>query len=152
MTTITIDDVLAAQAKLNTMITALQASAQAQVLIVHEATIDLQPGETYAGLVLNADGLASHHLVLLPGDADDVNWQAAIDWATSIGGELPTRQEQALLYANRNGDFQAAWYWSAETHKDDGSFAWSQNFTSGDQYDFHKSYEGRARAVRRVTA
>ena len=151
-TTITIADVLAEQAKINAMIQALQTPASPIHYLVPEASILLQPGEVYAGLVLDAEGCISHHLVLLPGEAEDVNWQAAIDWATSIGGVLPTRQEQALLYANRKGDFQPRWYWSAESHEDDGSYAWNQYFYDGTQDSSHKSYEGRARAVRRVTA
>ena len=42
-------------------------------------------------------------------------------------------------------------YWSSEPYEDDGSYAWGQNFLHGSQYDVHKSYEGRARAVRRLT-
>lgn len=134
------------------MISALQMSVHATLPVVHETTPKLRPGETYAGLVLNADGSISHHLVLLPGDAKDVTWGNAIDLATSIGGELPTRQEQALLYANRKSDFQPVWYWSAETHEVNSFYGWTQHFHDGIQTSIGKNYEGRARAVRRVIA
>ena len=116
------------------------------------ATIELRDGELYAGLVLNADGTPRHHLILLPDQVTGVGWQKAVDWATAQGGELPTRQEQALLYAHCKSAFELRWYWSSETLEGNGSYAWYQNFLSGSQYDLHKSYEGRARAVRRLTA
>ena len=116
-----------------------------------EAEIELAPGEHYAGLVLDAEGHVAHHLVLLPGQADGVTWDAAKAWAAGIGGELPTGQEQALLYANLKGKFEQAWYWSSEAHASDGSYAWYQHFGSGLQYSLRKSYECRARAVRRFT-
>lgn len=151
MTTVTIEAVLAEQAKLNTMIAALQASAT-RALQLPETTIELQPGERYAGLALGANGLPSHHLVLLPGDASDVNWTDAAAWADDVGGELPTRQEQALLYANLKSEFEGAWYWSCQEHETNGSNAWSQVFYHGNQGSSIKSFKARARAVRRFAA
>jgi hypothetical protein len=114
--------------------------------------IELKDGEHYAGLILNADGTPSHHLVLLP-DADKrMAWQAAVEYAKDQGGTLPTRREQSLLFANLKDQFQPAWYWSGEQYEGDGSYAWSQNFHGGLQLLTHKSYEGRARAVRRFPA
>jgi hypothetical protein len=97
-----------------------------------------------------ATGSPSHHLILLPGEAVDVTWQQAKDWAASVRGELPTRQEQALLYANVKREFQPRWHWSGEQCSD--SDAWGQGFSYGNQGDDNKSYEGRARAVRRFNA
>ena len=115
------------------------------------ATIDLQPGERYAGVVLDADGKTMHHLVLLPQRPDErLDWQDAMDWATSVGGHLPTRQEQALLYANCKPHLKPVWYWSSETYEDDASFAGYCNFGGGGQIIILKSYEGAAVAVRRV--
>ena len=113
--------------------------------------IELQAGERYAGVLLHEDGTPSHHVVLLPGAAEEVTWQAAKDWAADAGGELPTRREQALLFANAKTAFEEKWYWSGEEHED-GSYAWFQSFSYGYQGSNRKSYEGRARAVRRVTA
>jgi hypothetical protein len=45
---------------------------------------------------------------------------------------------------------EATWQWSSTQHAADPSSAWSQYFSDGFQYGFHKSYEGRARAVRRL--
>jgi len=154
MTTPTLSEIKATQEKLANMIASFeeQAKTQATHLVLREAYIELQPGERYAGLVLGDDGMPAHHLVLLPGQANESNWADAKAWAAAIGGELPTRREQALLFANLKGAFEASWYWSAEDHEGDGSCAWLQNFSYGSQTGTHKSYEGRARAVRRFTA
>ena len=111
---------------------------------------NLQEGEIYAGLILGKDGSADYHLFLQPGEAVDVTWPAAIAWANEKGCSLPTRAEQALLLANLKEQFQPRWYWSSEQYGPSSSNAWDQGFTSGTQDDSPKSYEGRARAVRRL--
>lgn len=111
---------------------------------------DLAQGEIYAGIILNSDGAPSHHLILLPGDNDDANWADQTEWAKSIGGELPTRAEQSLLFANCKQHFQENWYWSGETVSSEPGWAWYQAFYYGDQYYDRKTSEHRARAVRRL--
>jgi hypothetical protein len=91
--------------------------------------LTLAKGERYAGLILHEDGTPSHHLVLLPGQAEDIDWPDAIEWAAKAGGELPTRREQALLFANLKGSFEARSYWSSEQHSD--NHAWFQDFLNG---------------------
>jgi hypothetical protein len=110
----------------------------------------LQEGERYAGLILDEDGAPTHHLILLPGD-ESLTFDAATEWAASIGGVLPSRNEQALLYANCKDQFQRDWYWSGEQHAADSYSAWGQVFGSGGQSSYGKCYEGHARAVRRLT-
>jgi len=66
------------------------------------------------------------------------------------GGELPTRREQSLLYANCKSQFKGEWYWSGEQHAADSYGAWGQLFGNGDQIYGSKSFEARARAVRRL--
>ena len=113
--------------------------------------IELQPGERYVGPVIDADGKLEHHLVLMPQRPEGkLNWQAAMEWAESIGGAIPTRQEQALLYANCKPHLTPVWHWSSETYEDGASYAWFCYFYHGVQYGSHKSYEGGAVAVRRV--
>ena len=104
-------------------------------------------GGTYAGIIRGANGALDEHLVLLPGEAVDVDWEAAGAFAASVGGELPTRAEQALLFANLKDEFQLRWHWSGE--QADPSFAWVQGFPNGIQFISLRSYEGSARAVRR---
>ena len=108
----------------------------------------LKKGEAYAGILLK-DGKPSHHLVLLPGD-EQKNWKDATAWAKKKGGELPTRKEQALLFANAADKFQQRWYWSSEEYAGNADYAWIQNFSYGYQGYYHKSNDYRCRAVRRV--
>ena len=149
MSNVTIYDVIAKQAELAQMIEMLQNAASFSYGIPG-TTINLGPGERYAGLVLSADGEPWHHLVLLPGEAEDVTWEQAKEWATKQGGELPTRQEQALLYANLKGQFKPNWYWSNQAHETNASWAWCQHFDDGTQDDGSQDNELRARAVRRL--
>lgn len=155
--TTALEEAKATASRLLQLIQTLEAAAPVQApatttLALPALGIELQPGEHYAGVIVGGDGLPLHHLILLPGQAEDVTWDAAKTWATSVGGELPTRREQSLLFANLHGKFERAWYWSAEAHETDGFFAWYQSFYDGRQYYSPKSFEGRARAVRRLTA
>ena len=114
------------------------------------ATPKLNAGEIYAGIILGKNGQPDQHLILLPGQADDVTFQQAQEFATKAGGELPTRREQALLYANLKEQFQENYYWSGEQHAAYSGYAWCQSFDYGDQGLSNKYGELRARAVRRV--
>ncbi len=110
---------------------------------------DLADGELFAGMMLDAEGMPSHYLILLPGDVE-MPWQEAMDWAKKIGGDLPTRAEQAQLFANRQSAFEDRYYWSNTQHVGDAGCAWLQGFASGFQDNVLKSNSFRARAVRRV--
>lgn len=111
----------------------------------------LQDGETYAGLVLGENGTTDYHLFLRPEKPEtELSWSKAMAWAKSIGYELPTRQDQSLLFANCQPEFEKTWYWSCEQHAHDDDFAWMQGFSYGYQLGNRKSYTNRARAVRRV--
>lgn len=111
----------------------------------------LNEGEVNAGLCI-VDGRFSHWLIMLPATYKDLkHWHEAIYWAKSVGGELPTRDESALLYANvRDQIDQDYWHWTATQHASGPSSAWIQDFTYGYQYGHRKGLHGRARAVRRV--
>lgn len=111
---------------------------------------ELPAGQLNAGLVMQ-DGKPSHWLILLPEvPASRLKFQDATAWAESIGGELPTRQEQSLLFANLKDQFEADWYWSGEEYKSGSGYAWYQGFNYGYQILNRKGYEFRARAVRRI--
>ncbi len=112
------------------------------------ATLD--EGEFYAGVILGKEGKPDHHLVLLPGEAQEVSWSAAREWAQGTGGELPTRRELALLYANLREQFERVWYWSSEPQEPRAQLVWGQNFTSGIQTMYGRPFRGRARAIRRL--
>ena len=108
----------------------------------------LAEGEIYLGGFVDANGDVTH-TILLPGDNADSTWQAQMEWAKSIGGDLPTRVELAVAYAKHRDQFERDWYWSNE--KEGSGWAWSQNFYGGSQYCYGQSYEFRARAVRRLS-
>ena len=114
---------------------------------------ELAEGETYVGRIGDALGNL-HHVILLPGDNDDATWEAQMEWAKSIGGDLPTRIEQAMLFANHRDQFKKDQYWSNEIHHIESGWAWGQYFTSGCQSgqsgNFRRNSELRARAVRRL--
>lgn len=112
-------------------------------------TPTLAAGETYVGAIVKADG-TGHRIVLLPGDNNAASWQAQMEWAKSIGGNLPSRIEQAMLFAYHHDAFKPTWYWSNEQHAANSGYAWYQLFDGGSQYYGYASSELRARAVRRV--
>ena len=152
-TTITLESIKDEHIKLADMIAAFEKQQEPSALFFPEATINLAPGEHYAGLVIGKDGEPSYHLVLLPGQAGDITWEKAMEWASKQGGDsvasLPTRREQALLYANLKEEFEERAYWSCEAHADSG-WAWFQGFSRGYQGDITRLNELRARAVRRL--
>ena len=146
---ITLEQIQEAQSRVNRMIEVFYTQKKPIEYVVPEFRIELRPGERYAGIVLDDNGKPSHRLILLPGDSNQASWDDQKAWAESIGGELPTRREQSLLFANLCG-FEAAAYWSAETYAEDSSYAWYQYFDDGYQGNFRKGEELRAVAVRRV--
>jgi len=146
---ITLQEIKTTQQKLADMIAAFTAQTKRRITFP-EAEIELNDGEEYAGIILGKDGAPDHHLILLPGEAESVNWTDAKDFSAKAGGELPTRREQALLYANLKEQFTDNYYWSCEQHAADSVFAWCQYFEVGFQISRHKVITLRARAVRRL--
>ena len=153
MTAITLEQIQAKQTELASMIAQLLATPKQTPTTIEivEDSIDLAPGEHYAGAILDANGQHMHHLVLMAAQpSKDLAWSAALEWAEQAGGALPTRQEQALLFANCKPHLQPRWHWSCEEHESEASYAWICYFGYGSQDFSHKSYEGGAVAVRRV--
>ena len=111
---------------------------------------NLKDGEQYAGLILGKNGDADHHLILLPGEAESVTWPQANEFAKKAGGELPTRREQSLLFANLKEQFKPSWYWSGEQFAPDNCYAWATYFDYGYQDYCPKTGSFRARSVRRL--
>ena len=148
-TAITLDDIKSTQKKLADMIAAFEAQSTAITLPVTISKPDLAEGEVWIGAIIAADGRA-HHIVLLPGECDDIDWQAAKDWATEHGGDLPNRVEGALLFSAARDEFQKDAYWMCEQRAADSGYAWSQDFDGGYQFDTLTSFQLRARAVRRI--
>jgi hypothetical protein len=112
-------------------------------------------GGIYAGLVRGRDGQPDYHLIVGPAIAQ-TEWEDAKAQAIELEIEghadftLPFRAEQSVLFANVPELFEKDWYWSCEEHASNPDYAWMQSFYDGDQYNFHKSDEVRACAVRRL--
>ncbi len=107
-------------------------------------------GGRFCGLTTDKAG-AHFAVVLLPARPEKrLPWKQAVAWAEQAGGALPTRPVSALLYALAKEQFERAWYWTCEEDEEDGSYAWLQTFGNGNQFYYHKSYEGRAVAVRLI--
>ena len=147
---ITLEAIEEKQVEISTMISTFKKQSQQIEYVFPETQITLAPGEHYAGLILGKEGESSYHLILLPGEQEEINWKDALTWAAEQGGELPNRREQALLYANLKEEFQEAWYWSNTQHASYSSYAWCQSFIGGSQSNDPKHTELRARAVRRL--
>ena len=107
----------------------------------------LSEGETYIGAIGNAQGEV-YHIVLLPGDSEPASHADQLAWAQSIGGDLPNRVEQAMLFAGHKALFKETWYWSNQL--DDDGWAWTQTFGHCTQDYYHPYHALRARAVRRL--
>ena len=103
----------------------------------------------YAGIARGYNGEPDAILEVLAEAPQKMSWQDAMKWAESTGGRLPTRKEQALLFANVPELFEKDWYWSCEPYAGDEGYAWFQTFYSGYQYFYRKDSTLRARAVRR---
>lgn len=109
----------------------------------------LAEGETYIGALGDQAGNLTH-IILLPGDNDDNTWKKQLAWAKKQGGDLPTRLELSLMWANCRDQFKKDWYWSNEQHAAFSDYAWCQGFGHGYQSGSHTHDELRARAVRRL--
>jgi hypothetical protein len=144
MTTITLEDIKQTQQQLADMISAL-ARVPATIFSVDPKLPEMNPGERYAGCIISADGAIRHHIILLPGDIDSTSWKKQMEWAASIGGELPGRVESALLFATMKDEFKPEWYWLREQHASDSVYAWLQTFGDGtqDYYSTRASASGR---------
>lgn len=107
-------------------------------------------GGIYAGITTNAAGEPYALILLADKPAAPLKWQAAVDWAESLGdgAALPDRVEGALLYARLKDQFEPRWHWLSEQYS--AGYAWGQGFGRGGQGGGGKGFEARARAVRRL--
>lgn len=147
--TITLEAIQAEHARISALIEQFKTQPRATEYHIDAVTIPLAAGERFAGAVLNEDGTLGHYLILLPGQADDVSWESAKEWAAERSGELPTRREQSLLFANLRHQFDDRAYWSCEQYAENDAYAWCQIFSFGGQYYYYRLSGLRARAVRR---
>lgn len=113
-------------------------------------------GGIYAGMARGRYGEPDYHLIVGPESDERMTWDDAKQWATEQAVDcktdfrLPTRKEQALMFANVSELFKEAWYWSCEQHAGGSGYAWVQGFGDGGQFNVRKSDGFRVRAVRRL--
>ena len=111
-------------------------------------TPELNPGETYAGALINPDG-TGHHIIILPTLLPKLTWDQSLKAAADAGGDLPTRPEAAHIFAQVKKRPQSGWHWTNEQYAGDSDYAWTQLFGHGDQYHWHKDHAFPAVLVRR---
>ena len=147
MTTITLEDVKSELGRLTEKVVSFEAQAKMAASFPIEVTLPaLNIGEKWVGVVISADGKKREHIILLPGEKENINWKDAMEWAKSVGGELPDRTEGALLFATMKAEFTAACYWTREQHASGSVYAWFQVFVDGYQYCDGTDNKLRARA------
>ncbi len=152
MSQVTLDEIKSQQDKLQSMIARYESGKLIEsALPISVSMPDLNDGEKWVGCIISANGLKAEHIVLRPGQSEPANWQSQMAWAESIGGHLPDRCEQAMLYKFMKDEFKEEAYWSCETHANNAGWAWFQYFYDGGQDLNSKSSELRARAVRRIS-
>ena len=116
--------------------------------------INLNPGEIYVGAIGDRAG-EIYHLIKLAGEAERAPQEKQLEWAKSIGGDLPTKVEAAMLFAHDKDALQPGVYWTNETFIDTDdpectAWAWHQDFYYGYQTNGPKNVSLRAVAVRRL--
>lgn len=148
---ITLETVKAEQTKLAQMIATIEEDMKKNAFFEYQGNrIPLAIGEKYVGTITSADGSRNHHIILLPGSVSGKTWNAAKEWAASIGGELPDRVESPLLFATMKDEFEQECYWTREAYASGSGFAWCQGFGYGFQGSYGIVTKLRARAVRRL--
>ena len=113
------------------------------------AALEVKKGETFIGAIIKADG-TGHHIILLPGDIVKPSWDDSMEWAKSLGGDLPDRAEQAMMFKHFKAKFKKDWYWSNTLDAEDPGYVWAQGFRCGNQHSYSLSGQCRSRAVRRL--
>ena len=117
-----------------------------------------EQGGIYAGVVAGKNSEPDYYLIHATSDFEltDINWTNAIEAAKKeINGfndwSLPDRREAPLLFINSQDSFDTdECYWTSEQGAHYPDCAWMQVFNHGNQGSDLKSYEYRARAVRRL--
>lgn len=128
----------------------IQQQHRLQKIVIPATELVIANGEQYAGIMINST-VDNYHLILTKVSPDELSWQDATSWVVDVNGFLPTRSEQALLYANLKDHIlkeQWSWFWSS--CELNGLYAWGQDFVNGYQSAYSKTEHNYAQAVRRV--
>jgi hypothetical protein len=115
-----------------------------------------EQGGIYVGTVYGDDGRSHYHLIVGPEMDGEATWDKSMEWAKALNVDgkndftLPNRRELRFLYCQAKHLHKEACYWSGEQHASYSLTAWNQAFEGGDQFNWLKDLNGRARAVRRL--
>ena len=125
-------------------------STQTQPITLASLPALKQPleGGRFCGVITTPDGQHCAVVLLEDRPTERLAWKKAGEWATSIGGRLPSRPIAALLYSLARDLIAADWYWTDEPEDDD--FAWYCNFGNGSQSCLRQDGKGAAVAVRMI--
>ena len=148
MSLITIESIEQKQTELGALIQKFKQQSQVTVIKIEGRTVELQPGERYAGAKLDAQGNFLHDTIVMAARSDKTHdFDGAQAWAKSVGGDCPSLEEAALIKANCP-DIVTRWTWSNKVHEEDASTAW-YFYSYGVTYGTYRSAQGGALAVRR---
>ena len=96
------------------------------------------------------DEKGKYALYLSPEETEkELDWDDAMDYCKSLGGELPTISELQYLYENCKEKFQYTIYWSSS--QDSATYSLRMYFSNGLRVSGYKTNRYRVRAVRRVS-
>ncbi|CAJ0777660.1 hypothetical protein R8510_04394 [Ralstonia chuxiongensis] len=124
--------------------------------MIHKTTnslaFSLYEGERYAGIATDDTGRESHHIVLLPVQADGMNLDQAWDWAEYNGGVLPTLVEWSALEETLRDEFSANNYWTGNLESAGANCMYVKIFNSltSTYGRAMRDSKHHARAIRRV--
>jgi hypothetical protein len=110
----------------------------------------VKAGELYVGIVSGENGDDDYHLVRLPIRRGRANWHQAHELAREAGGELPTRDELAIMAAECGDKFSRDWFWSSELDSEFTRSGCCQSFTGLGEGFCSALNKQRWCAVRRV--
>jgi hypothetical protein len=140
----TLQAIEAEHKRLGAMIEALKPKSGFPIIVQPPVLAD---GETHICALISADGARCEHLILLP-DQFVGNWKKSLDWAESIGGQLPDAVEAALLFAHAEDELEPLdAYWTRVQHPTE--VAWSLCFSGVGHGACASSDTLLARAIRR---
>jgi hypothetical protein len=148
MPAITIEAIEEKQSELGNLIQQFKRQSLGANIKINGRTIELQPGERYAGAKLDAQGNHLHDVIVMAArPSGKLNFRATQEWAESVGGDASSPEEFALIKANCADLLTEPWYWTNKPHTD-ASYAWDFD-SNGDTRIHYKSAAGGALAVRR---
>lgn len=145
--TVTLEAIKEKQSEITQMIAAFE---QLPAFPITVPFPKLNSGEKLVSVIISADGSRCEYVILLPQKSNAATWKEQMDWAKSIGGELPDRIEGAMLFALMKDEFVEEAYWTREQHAAYSDYAWCQDFSNGYQLNYTILSKLRARAVRRL--